>query len=61
LFLGGLLWWSWRACLQSNRQRLLLRHDSCFGATVPEDLTFISGCSRPRRFLATPLHEIISP
>jgi hypothetical protein len=49
----------WRACPRSDRQGLLLRHDCCLGATVPEDLTFISGCSCPRRFLATPLHEII--
>jgi hypothetical protein len=39
---------------------LHLRHDCCLRATVPEDLTFISGCLCPRRFLATPLHEIIS-
>jgi hypothetical protein len=40
---------------------LLLRHDCCFGATVPEDLTFIQASCGPRRFFATPLDEIISP
>jgi hypothetical protein len=30
-------------------------------ATVPEDLTFIQASLGLRRFLATPLHEIIAP
>jgi hypothetical protein len=35
------------------------RHDCCVAATLGEDLTLITGSSCPRRFLATPLHEII--
>ena len=35
------------------------RHDCCGAATLGEDLTLITGSSCPRRFLATPLHEII--
>jgi hypothetical protein len=34
-------------------------HDCCVTATLGEDLTLITGSSCPRRFLATPLHEII--
>jgi hypothetical protein len=34
-------------------------HDCCVFATLGEDLTLITGSSHPRRFLATPLHEII--
>jgi hypothetical protein len=34
-------------------------HDCCVVATLGEDLTLITGSSCPRRFLATPLHEII--
>jgi hypothetical protein len=35
------------------------RHDCCLTATPREDLTLIAATSRPRRFLATPLDEII--
>jgi hypothetical protein len=38
---------------------LPLRHDCCLTATVNEDLTVISASSCARRFLATPLDEII--
>jgi hypothetical protein len=34
-------------------------HDCCATATLGEDLTLITGSSCLRRFLATPLHEII--
>jgi hypothetical protein len=34
-------------------------NDCCAAATPGEDLTLITGSSCPRRFLATPLHEII--
>jgi hypothetical protein len=46
---------------QSAIKWLLSGHDCCSSATVPEDLTFIQASLGPRRFLATPLHEIISP
>src|ERR1700675_1240892 len=36
------------------------RNDCCVLATVPEDLTVPAAGSCLRRFLATPLHEIIS-
>ena len=40
-------------------QWLPLRHDCCVDATVLQDLTVNTASSCPRRFLATPLHEII--
>jgi hypothetical protein len=42
-----------------RRPWLLLRHDCCLTATLSEDLTVIAASSCARRFLATPLDEII--
>jgi hypothetical protein len=39
---------------------LLGSNDCCMVATVSEDLTLIQARSCLRRFLATPLHEIIA-
>jgi hypothetical protein len=43
-----------------RRQWLPARHDCCFAATVLEHLTVIAAGSCVRRFLATPLYEIIA-
>jgi hypothetical protein len=43
----------------AGRQWLPRSHDCGLAATVPEDLTLITAGSCLRRFLATPLHEII--
>jgi hypothetical protein len=44
---------------QLGSKGLLLRHDCCLTATVLEHLTVAAASSCLRRFLATPLHEII--
>ena len=40
---------------------LLCRNDCCLDITLSEDLTLIPADYGPRRFLATPLHEIMGP
>jgi hypothetical protein len=39
---------------------LPLRHDCCVAATLTEHLTVIAATSCVRRFLATPLDEIVA-
>jgi hypothetical protein len=45
--------------LWKRSKGLLWRNDCCVMATPDEDLTLITGSSHPRRFLATPLYEIM--
>jgi hypothetical protein len=53
----GLLWRPVFSILPA--ERWLYRNDRVVVATLLEDLTLILGPERLRRFLATPLHEII--
>jgi hypothetical protein len=55
----GFAFYLLRERLQSVTKWLPLRHVCCLIATVNEDLTLIPTGSCVRRFLATPLHEII--
>ena len=54
-------WQTVRTLCQLDTKWLLSGHDCCLDATVPDDLSFIQPSFGLRRFLATPLHEIISP
>jgi hypothetical protein len=48
-----------RTAVKLGGRWLPLRHDCCVDATVLQDLTVNTASSCLRRFLATPLHEII--
>jgi hypothetical protein len=51
--------WRDRTATELGGRWLPLRHDCCVDATVLQDLTVNTASSCLRRFLATPLHEII--
>src|SRR5258708_4055484 len=58
-FAGGAAASAGTSWLRGRQKWLPPRHDCCLAATLTEDLTVIPARSCARRFLATPLHEIV--